>query len=183
VSLAAPDLTALSRQIRTELSDTAPQGFHFGDQVLRQDAGLERLATHLRSLPPAELGAALSESLLEEKDGWTLLKLLELVERLETRGCADALVELAQNPPGEGDRRKFLAGRACEVLLRLPLDERSRHRADAACKIPLQEIQLFRLGADRERKLHRPRRVEWALLMGLMLLALTGLWLALRLPT
>jgi hypothetical protein len=177
------DVDTLARQIRTELAEAAPEGFHFTDHVLRQDDSLERMASQLRAESPDALSQALSQALLSERNGWAALKLLELMELLALPGCAPALIAFCQNPPDEADRRKFLAGRACEVLLRLPVDRATRLTADAACKIPLQDIVVFRHGADRERKIHRPRKIEWGLLIALMALALLGLWVAFRLPT
>jgi hypothetical protein len=182
MSASDSESSILARQIRTELSDAPPEGFRFSDHVVHQDSALERLAEQLQKEPLEVVDSALSEALRTERSGWTAVKLIELVERLGARGCADALIDVAKNPPEQGDRRKFLAGRACEVLLKLPLDRATRLRADGACQIPLQEIASFRLGSQRELKMHRPRKIEWALLVVLMGLALTGLAIALLLP-
>ncbi len=135
----------LAAQIRTELSDRAPEGFHFTDHVIRQDAALERLTEQLRSHPDRpEVERAVAHAVTEEKDGWILLKLMELMERLDLSGAAPALMKVAQHPPGEGARSQFLAGRACEVLLKLPLDLETRARANEICKIPLQQMARHR---------------------------------------
>src|SRR4051812_5290856 len=92
-----------ARQIRTELAEKAPAGFHFNDHVVRQDAALDRLADQLKVHGEREeLEGALSHALLEERDGWTLLKLLELADRLRLAGTAAALMELV-NRPSDGD--------------------------------------------------------------------------------
>jgi hypothetical protein len=175
------DATAeLSAQIRAELSDRAPEGFHFTDHLIRQDAALERLTEQLRAHPDvSEVERAVGRAVSEEKDGWTLLKLFELVERLTLTGTSASLMQLASEPPGDGPRSRFLAGRACEVLLQLPLDYETRTRANEICKLPLDEIARFRMGAQRERTMQRPRRVEWIILAIVMLLALAGLGFAL----
>jgi hypothetical protein len=165
----------LAAQIRAELSDSSPEGFHFSDHVVRQDDALQRLIQNLEHYPDrAEVEHALSRALRDERDGWVLLKLLELVEHLALTGVAPALVELAQRPT-ETERGQFLAGRACEVLLKLPLDLNARTRANQVCKVPLQQVARYRLGADRERRLHRPRRIEWLLLVLLMVAAIAAL--------
>jgi hypothetical protein len=177
VTTAAEDLAL---QIRSELSDTAPQGFAFNDHVVRQDAALERVAKQLLAHPDAvEVDAALSRALSDEKDGWTLLKLVDLAERVGTPAPAAALMAVAAQPQPD-ERGRFLAGRACEVLLKLPLDLETRNRANAVCRQPLDDLVRFRLGAQRAQALHRPRRVEWTLLAVLMAIALAGLVLALR---
>ncbi|MGQ0506878.1 MAG: hypothetical protein ACT4TC_16325 [Myxococcaceae bacterium] len=171
---------ALARQIRTELSDVEPQGFHFNDSAVRQDAALERMVEQLKAHDDAqELERALSLALLEEKEGWTQLKLLEVTDRLRLVGTAEALMSLAADPPDEGPRRDFLAGRACEVLLRLPLNLEQRARANELSKGRMEDMQRFRLGAQRVRNLHRPRLAEWSLLVVLMLVSLSGLVFAL----
>jgi hypothetical protein len=171
----------LAAQIRTELADASPQGFLAHEGVLRQDAGLERLAERLRQHPDgAEVAEAVRLALSSERDGWTLLKLLELVDRLSVEQAVEPLLVLAAQPPGEDDRAQFLAGRACEVLLKLPLDLKSRTRANEVCKAPLEDIARFRMGAQRAQQMHRPRQVEWTLLVVLMVLALGGLMLAWR---
>jgi hypothetical protein len=164
-----------SRMIRAELSDPAPQGFAFTDHLLRQDAALEKLVARLREhADPAEVERALAHALSVEREGWALLKLLEVTERLAPVAAADALMEIARNPPGEGQRAQFLAGRACEVLLKLPLDYATRLRANDLSKEKLEDAFRYRLGAQRERSLQRPRRAEWLLLVVLMVVALVG---------
>ncbi len=166
----------LAAQIRAELSDRAPEGFHFTDHVIRQDEALERLTARLRHHPdPSEVERALAYAIEQERAGWTLLKLLELVERLKLLGTAPALIKLAQAPPGQGDRAQFLAGRACEVMLRLPLDLETRTRANQICKVPLQQVARYRMGAEKERSLQRPRRTEWLLLVLLMAIGIAAL--------
>lgn len=165
----------LAAQIRAELSDSAPVGFYFTDHVVRQDEALQRLIRSLEQYSDrAEVERALSRALLDERQGWVLLKLLEIAERLAFAGLAPALMELAQ-APAETERAQFLAGRACEVLLKLPLDLQSRARANEACKGPLQDLVRYRLGSERERRLQRPRRIEWFLLALLMAGALGAL--------
>jgi hypothetical protein len=176
---AASDLAA---QIRLELADPAPQGFAFNDHAIRQDAGLDRLVERLRHHPDAaEVEAAVSSSVAEERDGWTLLKLLELVERLSLAGAVEPLLRLAASPQQDA-RGRFLAGRACEVMLTLPLDLETRNRVNEVSKGPLDDIARFRMGAERAQRMHRPRQVEWTLLAALMALAGAGVvvaWLAL----
>ncbi len=175
--MAADEGRALATQIRTELKEAAPEGFHFTDHLIRQDAALLRLSEQLTAFDDRDaLTAALSQALREEHDGWTLLKLLELLDRLRLPGTADALIDLAQRPPGDDDARsRFLAGRACEVLLRLPLDLAQRARANAVSEGRMEDVQRYRLGAARVAGLQRPRRVEWALLVGFMVVGLIGL--------
>lgn len=170
----------LAAQLRAELSDRAPEGFHFSDHVIRQDAGLEQLTTRLREHgDDREVALALGRAVSEERDGWTLLKLLELTERLGLTGTAPALLELARRPPGDDLRSRFLAGRACEVMLKLPLDYETRIAANEVCKQPLADIARFRMGAAKERAIHRPRKLEWAILVGLMVVGLAGFLFAL----
>jgi len=165
----------LAIQIRTELSDRAPEGFHFTDQVIRQDEALGRTAARLETHPDrSEVERALARALEDETDRWTILKLLELAERLQLLGTAPALMKLATST-GDDERSRFLAGRACEVLLKLPLDLEDRTRANAACKAPLEQVARFRRGADRERVLQRPRRIEWLLVIALLALAMAAL--------
>jgi len=165
----------LARQIRAELSEPAPEGFQFVEHVMRQDAGLERLSKRLSAHPdPAEVESALSHALRTERSGWVLLKLIELTDRLQPSTAAPALLDLAAHPPGEGERSTFLAGRACEVLLKLPLDVKTRGEANRICGAPLDRIHQFRLGAETERLLQRPRRLEWILLAALMALGVGG---------
>ncbi|MFZ5471346.1 MAG: hypothetical protein ACOZIN_18135 [Myxococcota bacterium] len=172
---ASPTSRELAAQIRTELADAAPEGLAFSDHVVRQNSALERLVTQLKSHEnPGEVGHALGHAVNEERDGWTLLKLLEACEQLQTLPAAPALMALAKEPPGSGDRARFLAGRACEVLLKLPLDYPTRLVANEVCKGPLGDINRFRMGAERARTLHRPRRVEWTLLVVLMAIGLAG---------
>jgi len=171
----------LARQIRTELADPAPQGFLFNDHAVRQDQALERLTQALRRHPDAgEVEAAVREAFRAERDGWALLKLLEVVDQLQLTGAAEALLGLARQPPGDDARSRFLVGRACEVLLRLPLNRELRARADDVSHGPLEDISRFRLGAQRAQALHRPRQVEWFLLAAMMALALIGLATAWR---
>jgi len=166
----------LAAQIRAELSDRAPEGFHFVDHVIRQDEALQRLTAQLSAHPdPLEVERALALALEQESEGWTLLKLLELTERLRLPGAAPALLNLAQQPPGQGPRAEFLAGRACEVMLALPLDLQTRTRANQICKDPLEQIARYRLGAEKERQLQRPRQIEWLLLVVLMAIGIAAL--------
>jgi hypothetical protein len=165
----------LAIQIRTELSDRAPEGFHFTDHLIRQDEALGRTAARLEAHPDrSEVERALARALDDESDRWTILKLLELVERMQLLGTAPALMKIASFTGGD-ERSRFLAGRACEVLLKLPLDLEARTRANALCKAPLEEVARFRRGADREQVLQRPRRIEWLLVIGLLALAMAAL--------
>jgi hypothetical protein len=165
----------LALQIRAQLSDRAPEGFHFTDQVIRQDEALERTAARLEEHPDrSEVERALARAVEDEKDGWTVLKLLELVERMQLLGAAEALLKIASSPARD-ERSRFLAGRACEVLLKLPLDLEARSRANAVCKSPLEDVGRLRLGSQRERALQRPRRIEWLLVIGLFALAIAAL--------
>jgi len=165
----------LAIQIRTELSDRAPEGFHFTDHVIRQDEALGRTAARLEAHPDrSEVERALAMALEEESDRWTILKLLELAERMQLLGTAPALIKLASSTGGD-ERSRFLAGRACEVLLKLPLDLEARTWANAACKGPLEQVARFRRGAVREQVLQRPRRIEWLLVIALLTLAMAAL--------
>ena len=171
----------LSLQIRAELADPAPQGFAFNDHLLRQDAALERLASSLKSHgDAAEVERAVALALGDEQDGWKLLKLLELADRLSLLGATGALMALAEHPPGGDERSRFLAGRACEVLLKLPLDLEMRGKANQLCQGPLLHVATYRRGASKQTSLQRPRRVEWAILVALMLLGSLGLLFALK---
>src|SRR5215469_4390030 len=165
----------LAIQIRTELSDRAPEGFHFSDHLIRQDEALQRTAARLEAHPDrSEVERALALAIANERAGWTLLKLLELVERMQLPGTAPALIQLASSHTPD-ERSRFVAGRACEVLLKLPLDVAARARANEVCKKPLAEVARFRMGAEREQSLQRPRRIEWLLLLGLVALAIAAL--------
>jgi hypothetical protein len=172
----------LAAQIRLELADPAPQGFAFNDHAVRQDAALDRLTDRLRQHPDAvEVEAAVRRAVGEERDGWTQLKLLELVERLNLKGAVEPLLRLAVTARDD-ERGRFLAGRACEVMLKLPLDLETRNRVNQVCQGPLDDIARFRMGAQRAQRMHRPRQVEWTLLVMLMALAGAGVlvaWLAL----
>src|SRR5207248_2807284 len=102
----------------------------------------------------------------QERDGWAQLKVLELCDRLAPAALAPALMQYAQSRKDAAQQRvRFLAARACEVLLRLPLDLETRARAAQLSQGPLQEIAATRGQAIRARALHRPRRVEWAILI------------------
>ena len=165
----------LALQIRAELCERAPEGFHFSDHLIRQDEALQRTAARLEAHPDrSEVERALALAIASERDGWTLLKLLELVERMQLPGAAPALIQLASSPTPD-ERSRFVAGRACEVLLKLPLDVAARARANEVCKEPLEEVARLRLGAEREQRLQRPRRIEWLLLLGLVALAIAAL--------
>ncbi len=173
----------LAVQIRADLSDLAPQGFNFRDHLLRQDAVLQRLSEHLRAHPDAaEVERAMAHALATEPDEWVLLKLVELSDRLNLPGTAPALLRIAQRSGPErsrgGERGLFLSGRACEVLLKLPLDLASRAEANRICQVPLKKISEFRHGEETQRLLYQPRRLEWALLILLMLAAVGGLLFA-----
>lgn len=166
----------LAAQICSELSDRAPEGFRFTDQVIRQDEALQRLTAQLRAQPDvSEVERALCYAVEQVREDWTLLKLLELIEQLKFPGAAPALIELAQARRGQDARSEFLAGRACEVMLALPLDLQTRVRANEICKGPLQQIARYRLGAERERHLQRPRQMEWLLLVALMAIGIAAL--------
>lgn len=165
----------LARQIRTELSEPAPQGFQFHERVLAQDESLQRLSQQLAGDPNIqEVEQAVVHALNTEQNGWVLLKLIELADRLQLAAAAPALLQVAREPPGEAERSIFLAGRACEVLLRLPLDLKTRAEANQVCSVPLERATQFRLGAQTERLLQRPRRLEWILLATLMALGVGG---------
>jgi len=165
----------LALQIRAELSERAPEGFHFSDHLIRQDEALQRTAARLEAHPDRlEVERALALAIANEHDGWSLLKLLELVERMQLPGTAPALIQLASSHTPD-ERSRFVAGRACEVLLKLPLDVAARARANEVCKKPLEEVARLRMGAEREQRLQRPRRIEWLLLLGLVALAIAAL--------
>lgn len=170
---------SLASHIAAELRDPEPKGFQFDELVLRQDAGLQRLAEHLQAEPEAEVAEALGLLLEREPDGWTQLKLLELCDRVAPLAMAPALMRYAEARVSAAEpRTRFLAGRACEVLLKLPLDLEARARAQALSERPLREAAELRGQALRSRSLHRPRRVEWVILVLLMLLGLSGLLFA-----
>jgi hypothetical protein len=138
------------------------------------------LANRLRAHQDwSELERAINYAFSETRDGWTRLKLLELVDRLSLLGAAPALLHLAQHPETDDPRSEFVAGRACEILLRLPLNLEMRKAADDACAVPLTRLAAFRAGAQRERLQQRPRHLEWLLLIFLMALALIGFIVAL----
>jgi len=167
---------ALAQHVAAELRDPEPKGFTFDEAVLRQDASLLRLAEHLGKEPEAPVAEALGRLLEQERDGWVQLKVLELADRLAPVALAPALIRYAEAKAGaEEPRVRFLAGRACEVLLRLPLDLEARAKAQALSARPLQEVVSARGQALRARAMHRPRRVEWAILVAVMVLGLSGL--------
>jgi hypothetical protein len=170
----------LAEHLLTELRDPEPKGFQFQDHVLRQDAGLEKLTESLRAEEPAALSAALGAALSRERDGWTLLKIVELCDRLAPPGLEGALMRFVEERAEGDDRQRFLAGRAAEVLLRLPLDLAARARAGELSQGPLRDLERFRRREQAARLLHRPRRVEWAILAAMMALGLLGTVLAFR---
>ncbi len=172
---AADPAEDLALQIRTELRERAPEGFHFSDHLIRQDEALQRTAVRLEAHPDrSEVERALALAIASESDGWALLKLLELVERMQLPGAAPALIQLAASSVPD-ERSRFVAGRACEVLLKLPLDLAARARANEVCREPLEEVARLRLGAERKQRLQRPRRIEWLLLLGLVALAFAAM--------
>jgi hypothetical protein len=124
---------------------------------------------------------ALGSLLEQERDGWTQLKLLELADRLAPPALAPALMKYVEGLASSAEpRSRFLAGRAGEVLLKLPLDLEARGKAAELSAGPLREAAALRGRAMRSRSLHRPRRVEWAILVAMMVLGLTGLLFALQ---
>src|SRR4051812_13258237 len=166
----------LAQHVAAELRDPEPKGFQFDEAVLRQDAGLQQLADDLVAEPEAHVAEALGALLEQERDGWVQLKVLELADRLGPVGRARALMRYGEARRGAGEpRARFLASRACEVLLRLPLDREARARAADLSKGPLREVGQVRGQALRARALHRPRRVGWGILVAVMALGLAGL--------
>lgn len=170
----------LAEHLLTELRDPEPKGFHFQDHVLRQDTGLDRLTESLRTEAPEALASALGMALSREQDGWTQLKIIELCDRLAPPGLEGALIRFLEERAGGDDRERFLAGRAAEVLIRLPLDRAARARASEVSQGPLQELERFRRREQAARSVHRPRRVEWAILAVMMALGLLGTAVAFR---
>ena len=174
----------LAQHIASELRDPEPAGFQFDEAVLRQDVGLQHLVDHLAAEPPADVGEALGLLLEQERDGWTQLKVLELADRLAPVSMSPALIRYVQGRSNAEDARtRFLAARACEVLLRLPLGLEARARAAELSVAPLREVSEVRGQAMRTRAIQRPRRVEWAILVLVMVLGISGLvfaFLALR---
>jgi hypothetical protein len=167
---------ALAQHVAAELRDPEPKGFTFDEAVLRQDASLTRLSEHLGQEPEAQVAEALGRLLEQERDGWAQLKILELADRLAPAALAPALLQYVEaRRKAEEPRVRFLAGRACEVLLRLPLDRELRAKAQAISAGPLQEVASARGQALRARAMHRPRRVEWLILVAMMVLGIAGL--------
>jgi len=172
---------SLASHLAAELRDPEPAGFRFDDLVLRQDEGLRRLAEQLSHEPEAEVAEALGLLLEREGGGWVQLKLLELCDRLAPLRLAPALLRyLEARASSDEPGARFLAGRAGEVLLGLPLDLETRARAQAISAGPMREAAELRAQAARSRSLHRPRRAEWAILVAAMLLGLCGLVYALQ---
>src|SRR5262245_51670637 len=131
----------LALHIASELRDPEPAGFQFDEAVLRQDVGLQQLVDHLAAEKPAEVGEALGLLLEREGDGWTQLKVLELADRLAPVSMAEALIRYVQQRSNDPQpRTRFLAARACEVLLRLPLGLEARARAADLSVKPLREV-------------------------------------------
>src|SRR4051812_36556667 len=148
---------SLAQHLAAELRDPEPRGFQFDEAVLRQDAGLQRLADHLGAEPEAPVAEALGLLLEQERDGWGQLKLLELADRLAPAAMAPALLRYVETRISSAEPRvRFLAARACEVLLRMPLDLELRARASALSAQPLQEVSQVRGQALRARAMHRP---------------------------
>lgn len=167
---------SLAQHVAAELRDPEPAGFQFDELVLRQDVGLQQLADHLAAEPAEAVGEALGLLLDQEQEGWTQLKVLELADRVAPRSMAPALIRYVQARAGAGDpRTRFLAARACEVLLRLPLDLEARARAAELSAEPLREVAEYRGQALRTRAMQRPRRLEWAILVAVMVLGISGL--------
>lgn len=170
---------ALAQHVAAELRDPEPKGFQFDELVLRQDTGLQKLADHLAGEPVEHVAEALARLLEQERDGWVQLKVLELADRAAPLAMAPALMEYVRARREASEPRvRFLAARACEVLLKLPLDLEARAQASELSKAPLAEAAEARGRAARARAMHRPRRVEWAILVAVMVLGLGGLLFA-----
>jgi hypothetical protein len=175
------DKRELLQHLIAELSDEEPKGFGFDELVLRQDAALERLHSQLSQEPPEVIAGALGEALGHGLHGWGQLKLLELCDRSPHLELAEPLMAFARaRVDSTVARERFLAGRACEVLVKLPLNLDARARANELSKLLLPEVQSAKERAQRERSMHRPRRIEWGILAAMMATGLFGLWFALQ---
>lgn len=165
----------LAAHIRTELSAPEPAGFGALRQSQDQGDAVARLAESLRSQPADLLGRALALAVEREPDPWTFVKLVELCGLVKPAVAGPALLRRVENPPSATDeRRLYLQGCACEVLLGLDLDEAAQRRATSLCGPPLSHLARVRASVDARVRDHRPRVVEWAIVVVAMLLAAAG---------
>src|SRR5436190_23382141 len=101
----------LAQHVAAELRDPEPKGFQFDEAVLRQDAGLLRLADDLVAEPEARVAEALGALLERERDGWVQLKVLELADRRAPVAMAPALLRYVEARRGaEEQGAAVLAG-------------------------------------------------------------------------
>jgi hypothetical protein len=166
----------LARHIRSELVGREPSGFGAHRSAQAQGAGIEHLASSLkRGHPPELVGQALKQLIDGEADSWTFLKLVELCNELKPSPAAAALLRRVENPPPEtSERRLYMQGCACEVLLALDTDSATRKRAEDLCGPPLFHLTRVRSAVDQRVRAHRPKTLEWALLFGAMLAAIAA---------
>lgn len=149
---------------------------HIRASMARRPDALEPLLEKLAADERPRLEAALSQLLASEQDGPKQLLLLDVIEKMSLTGTFDGLIEVVKlHKQSEDPRLRFLAGRASEVLLRLPLNLTQRAIANSVCQDSLLEGQRLRLQAERASAMQRPRRIEWALLAALMAMALAGI--------
>jgi hypothetical protein len=162
----------LAKHIRSELLGREPAGFGAHRAANAQGETVERLAISLKEHPREIVETAIAQLVDMEADPWTFLKLVELSKELKPNAAAASLLRRVENPPPESsDRRLFMQGCTCEVLLSLDLDAVMRQRAENLCGPPLFHLSRVRSAVDQRVEAHRPKTGEWLLLAGAMLAA------------
>ncbi len=165
----------LARHIRSEIVAKEPSGFGAQRAAQTQGEGIERLASSLREHPPELVAKAIAQLVEAESDSWTFLKLVELCTELKTAPAAAALLRRVENPPPESnERRLYMQGCACEAILSLDIDAATRKRAEDLCGPPLFHLSRVRSAVDQRVRAHRPKTLEWLLLAGAMLAAISA---------
>jgi hypothetical protein len=160
------DVEDLAKHIRSELLAKEPAGFGAHRSASAQGATVERLADSLKAHPTEVVSGALCHLLDEEQDAWTFLKLIELCKEVEPQSAAAALLARVEHPPAESsERRLFMQGCTCEVLLALDLDDETRKRAQALCGPPMFHLSRVRSAVGERLGAHRPKATEWLLLV------------------
>ena len=166
------EIDDLARQIRGEILGREPPGFGAHLSVNVQGHAVETLAAALKDRPAELVSPAIAQLVENENDPWIYLKLVELCKELKPQGASSALLHRIENPPPEtSERRLFMQGCSCEVLLELELDGATRKRAEQLCGPPLFHLARVRAAVGERVKAHRPRLAEWVLLLAAMIAA------------
>lgn len=160
----------LATFIRSELLAKEPSGFGAHRSMSSQGETIEALAASLKQQSSEVVEKALTQLVATEMDSWTFLKLVELCKVTKPAAAAEAILARVENPPPESsERRLFMQGCACEVLLSLPLDADLRKRAETLCGPALFHLDRVRSAVDDRIRSHRPRTTEWLIVGGAML--------------